>query len=178
MSSFSLQGAKECGDERCLFFLNGTLKTSFKKLREREGKTGKVLQIPYHPPVEIPSAIDDTFSVMYLPLNVTELPQPMDQGVIEKLKRIYRKQVLRRLFLAENDEVSVAAFAEKLNMKNAGNMLAEAWNSLERQTLKNVWNKLWLDLEGGKDFNDDHKEEITDFVQSISGFQECDEEHV
>ncbi|PRD34516.1 UNVERIFIED_CONTAM: hypothetical protein NCL1_14384 [Trichonephila clavipes] len=29
-----------------------------------------------------------------------------------------------------------------------------------------------------KDFNDDHREEITDFVQSIPGFQECDEEDV
>ncbi|GFT47313.1 hypothetical protein TNCV_3749041 [Trichonephila clavipes] len=25
-------------------------------------------------------------------------------------------------------------------------------------------------------FNDDHREETTDFVQSISGFQECDED--
>ncbi|GFV35232.1 uncharacterized protein TNCV_620281 [Trichonephila clavipes] len=29
-----------------------------------------------------------------------------------------------------------------------------------------------------KDFNDDHREEIIDFVQSIPGFQECDEEYV
>ncbi|PRD27164.1 UNVERIFIED_CONTAM: hypothetical protein NCL1_36134 [Trichonephila clavipes] len=28
------------------------------------------------------------------------------------------------------------------------------------------------------DFNDDHREEFTDFVQSILGFQECDEEDV
>ncbi|GFY30509.1 uncharacterized protein TNCV_3522721 [Trichonephila clavipes] len=41
-----------------------------------------------------------------------------------------------------------------------------------------AWNKLWPDLEGGKDFNDDHREEITDFVQSIPGFQECDEEDI
>ncbi|GFT99618.1 uncharacterized protein TNCV_114951 [Trichonephila clavipes] len=34
------------------------------------------------------------------------------------------------------------------------------------------------DLEGEKDFNDDNKEEFTDFVQSIPGFQECDEENV
>ncbi|GFW44517.1 uncharacterized protein TNCV_4389761 [Trichonephila clavipes] len=57
-------------------------------------------------------------------------------------------------------------------------MLAEAWDSLKRQSLKNVWNKLWPDLEGEKDFNDDYREEITDFVQSIPGFQECDEEDV
>ncbi|GFX22309.1 uncharacterized protein TNCV_1815111 [Trichonephila clavipes] len=29
-----------------------------------------------------------------------------------------------------------------------------------------------------KDFNDDHVEENTDFIQSIPGFQECDEEDV
>ncbi|GFW04237.1 uncharacterized protein TNCV_2670021 [Trichonephila clavipes] len=51
-------------------------------------------------------------------------------------------------------------------------------DSLERQSLKNTWNKLWSDLEGEKDFNDDHRQEITDFVQSIPGFQECDEEDV
>ncbi|GFV34070.1 hypothetical protein TNCV_3979181 [Trichonephila clavipes] len=56
-----------------------------------------------------------------------------------------------------------------------GSMLAEAWDSLERQSLKNAWNKLWPGLEGEKDFNDDHREEITDFVQSIPGFQESDE---
>ncbi|GFV83930.1 hypothetical protein TNCV_1479321 [Trichonephila clavipes] len=56
---------------------------------------------------------------MYILLNVTELVQPMDQGVMEKIKRIYRKQVLPRLLLAENDEESVATFAEKLNMKDA-----------------------------------------------------------
>ncbi|GFX93913.1 hypothetical protein TNCV_3412761 [Trichonephila clavipes] len=33
-----------------------------------------------------------------------------------------------------------------------------------------------LDKEGEKDYNDNHREEITDFVQSIPGFQECDED--
>ncbi|GFT06125.1 hypothetical protein TNCV_1595411 [Trichonephila clavipes] len=37
----------------------------------------------------------------------------MDQSVIEKLKIIYRKQVLRRLLLAENNEESVAAFCRE-----------------------------------------------------------------
>ncbi|PRD30692.1 UNVERIFIED_CONTAM: hypothetical protein NCL1_25644 [Trichonephila clavipes] len=47
--------------------------------------------------------------------------------------------------------------------------------SIERQSLKNAWNKLWPDLKGEKDYNDDHREEITDFVPSIPGFQEGDE---
>ncbi|GFT59832.1 DDE-1 domain-containing protein [Trichonephila clavipes] len=68
---------------------------------------------------------------MFLLPNVTALEQPMDQCIIENLKRIYRKQDLRRLLLAENDEESVAAFAEKLNMKDVCYMLVEAWDSLE-----------------------------------------------
>ncbi|GFW04441.1 uncharacterized protein TNCV_878101 [Trichonephila clavipes] len=55
-------------------------------------------------------------------------------------------------------------------------MLDEAWDSLERLSLKNAWNKLWPDLEGEKAFNDNHREEITDFAQPILGFQECDED--
>ncbi|GFV83392.1 hypothetical protein TNCV_3055391 [Trichonephila clavipes] len=54
--------------------------------------------------------------------------------------------------------------------------LNSAGHLLERQSLKNAWNKLWSDLEGEKDFNDDHREEITIFVQSITRFQECDED--
>ncbi|GFW24660.1 uncharacterized protein TNCV_2405231 [Trichonephila clavipes] len=35
-----------------------------------------------------------------------------------------------------------------------------------------------LTHKGEKDFDDDHGEENTDFVQSIPAFQECDEEYV
>jgi len=43
---------------------------------------------------------------MFFPPNVTSLIQPMDQGVIKKFKRIYRKQMLRRLLLNEGTEES------------------------------------------------------------------------
>ncbi|GFU95123.1 transposable element Tc1 transposase [Trichonephila clavipes] len=46
----------------------------------------------------------------------------MDEDVIVKLKRIYRKQVLCRILLAENDKESSAAFSEKLNMKDGCNI--------------------------------------------------------
>ncbi|GFX47424.1 uncharacterized protein TNCV_1734111 [Trichonephila clavipes] len=58
-------------------------------------------------------------------------------------------------------------------MKDACYMLAEAWDWLENQSLKNAWNKLWPDLEGERDFNVEYREEITDFVQVIP---ECDED--
>ncbi|GFY00549.1 uncharacterized protein TNCV_2139461 [Trichonephila clavipes] len=49
-------------------------------------------------------------------------------------------------------------------------------DSLKRQIHKNAWNKLRPDLEAEKDFNNYHRKEITDFVQSIPRFQECNAE--
>ncbi|GFS59973.1 hypothetical protein TNCV_3957651 [Trichonephila clavipes] len=69
-------------------------------------------------------------------------PQPQKRRGASSSLLGLRKEVLRRFLLAENDEESVAAFAEKLNMKDACYMLAEAWDSLERQNLKNACNRL------------------------------------
>ncbi|GFS95117.1 uncharacterized protein TNCV_2704721 [Trichonephila clavipes] len=58
------------------------------------------------------------------------------------------------------------------------NMFSNNVGTRSKDSLKNGWNKLWPDLKDEKDFKDDHREEITDFVQSIPGFQECVEEYV
>lgn len=57
-----------------------------------------------------------------------QLIQPMDQGIIEKLKRIYRKQILRHLLLTNNEE-NVISFYQNLNLKDSCYMLAKSWQS-------------------------------------------------
>ncbi|GFU95592.1 uncharacterized protein TNCV_3332591 [Trichonephila clavipes] len=52
----------------------------------------------------------------------------------------------------------------------------ECCHVLNEVLIRNIWNKLWPDLEGEKNFYDDRREEITDFVQPIPGFKECDED--
>ena len=46
----------------------------------------------------------------FLPPNVTSLIQPMDQGVLVTLKRIYKKKLLSRLIPADEDCVSIVDF--------------------------------------------------------------------
>lgn len=67
--------------------------------------------MPTNPSIEVLNPIGKEFEVMFLPPNIRPLLQPMDQGLIEKLKKMYRKQVMRRLLLAENNEGSVIQFA-------------------------------------------------------------------
>jgi len=38
--------------------------------------------------------IDPDFNVKFFPANTTAIIKPMDEGIIEKLKWIYRKQIL------------------------------------------------------------------------------------
>lgn len=81
---------------------------------------GKVLLImdnsPTHPSVEVLNSIDKEFEVMFLPPNVTPLIQPMDRGMIEKMKRMYRKQMLSRLPLAEDNAESVVEFSQTITL--------------------------------------------------------------
>ena len=58
------------------------------------------------------------FKVMYFSPNVTPLIQPIDQGVIKKMKRMYRKEMLRKLLILDKSEEGVLSACKKFNIKN------------------------------------------------------------
>lgn len=57
------------------------------------------------------------FNVMIFPVNTTVIFQPIDQGIIKKLKRIYRKQILWRLLLADSED-NFISFYKHFNLKD------------------------------------------------------------
>ncbi|GFS52135.1 jerky protein homolog-like [Trichonephila clavipes] len=81
---------------------------------------------PSHPGTEELSSGE--IKAIFLPPNVTLLLQPMDQGVLQKLKQIYRKQFLRTLI--EDDTVSLVAKIKQTNMKDVVYWSAESWENL------------------------------------------------
>ncbi|CAH1967063.1 unnamed protein product [Acanthoscelides obtectus] len=170
-----------------------------KKFLEQVGKQSKPVLLvldnaPSHPDAE--SLTRDGFKVIYLPPNVTSILQPMDQSVIETMKRNYRKQLLRRLLLKDNDDEkekadSVIAFFKSINLKDCCYMIVEAWNLVSPSTLKKAWNKLlkkyYDDLnEPTVDLlplNERHEEtelvtEMLDTLESLKVREDCDEEDV
>ena len=52
-----------------------------------------------HPSEDELVSADGKIIAKFLPPNVTALVQPMDQGVLESIKRVYRKSVLRDFIL-------------------------------------------------------------------------------
>ncbi|XP_015606874.2 jerky protein homolog-like, partial [Cephus cinctus] len=172
----------------CNWYKNDFTK-NVKEWRKAQRKTGKVLLLldnaPSHPSAEVLNTLDPDFELRFLLPNVTSLIQPMDQGVIETMKRLYRKQILGRLFLAEErTEESVVAFAKSLNLKHCCYMRANAWASLTEANLKNAWNKLWpASEEMPEEFERENSNaeeggvnEFTELFNSIPGFTDCNHE--
>ena len=51
----------------------------------------------------------------YLPPNVTSLVQPMDQGVLESLKRRYRRKILEELIFQDEEGTTIPDYLKSIN---------------------------------------------------------------
>lgn len=99
---------------------------------------------PAHGFKEIQSS-DGKIKLYFLPPNTTAIIQPMDQGVIESLKRSYRKSFVENLLrvMAADKLISVDEFWKSYNIRQAITNVAAAWDSVTQSNLANAWNKLW-----------------------------------
>lgn len=114
----------------------------------------------------------DGIKIMFLPANVTSLVQPMDQGVIESLKRRYRCKFLSEiLFKCEDENLSLLENVKKIDIKDVIFMLASAFQDMPSSTFVKSWRKVWPDIENLVESNDSENEEIAilDDLQSLLG---------
>ena len=68
----------------------------------------------------------------------------MDQGVLENVKRRYKRELLRDLLLKSSEEMSFMDFAKKLTIRDAVYISAKAWNEVPSIALSRAWNKVGL----------------------------------
>nr|XP_033788001.1 jerky protein homolog isoform X2 [Geotrypetes seraphini] len=91
-----------------------------------------------HPPAE--ELVNGNIFVCYLPVNVTSLIQPMDQGVIQNVKMFYMRDFMQKM---SNFDGTVLDFQKKYNLKDALYAVSCAWDSVRSETLRKCWRKLW-----------------------------------
>lgn len=97
---------------------------------------------PCHPPATVLNIIHNSFTIKYLPPNVTSIIQPMDQGVIENFKRIYRKDFLRYIILEDDNQHSIRSIIKNLKVDTCCQLMIDAWNRIDSKTLERSWNKI------------------------------------
>ena len=62
--------------------------------------------------------------------------------MLESLKRCYRKSLLQKLLLHDQESYFMIEFIKKLKVKDAVYMSAEAWDDIPPLTLSKSWLKL------------------------------------
>ena len=97
---------------------------------------------PSHPDVDSLQLDDGEISCVYLPPNTTSLIQPMDQSVLENIKRRYKCDLLFRLLDDEADSMNMADFSKTLNIKDAVLISAKSCDKEEAGTIIQSCSKL------------------------------------
>ena len=98
---------------------------------------------PSHPTASTLASEDGDITCLFLPPNVTSIIQPMDQGILENLKRRYKRELLRKLLLHSEEDVSFMEFCKKLTIKSAVYLSAKFWEEISSTSLCRAWNKLF-----------------------------------
>lgn len=131
---------------------------------------------PSHPNEAILKSQDGNIFVMFLPPNVTSVAQPMDQGVIETMKRLYRKDLMMNLLL---EKVDMLMFWKTLTIKDAIFALARSWEGVKESTIRRAFFKI-MTLEDeteecdseSEDLSSSHLAEVAQSVGQLCGIGE------
>lgn len=93
---------------------------------------------PSHPPIDVLNNINTNFEMQYLPPNVTAIIQPMDQGVISITKKLYKKQLLSKLVLKDN-QLNISEFLRNFTLRDCITLISSVWQNIQSSTLRKVW---------------------------------------
>ncbi len=95
-----------------------------------------------HPNEDELVSSDGKIRAKFLPPNVTSLIQPMDQGVLESIKRRYKRKILEKLILLDDEGVPILDFLRGINMLQISNIIAVCWDEIPTKTLRLSWRKI------------------------------------
>ena len=80
---------------------------------------------------------------MFLPPNTTAVLQPLDQGLLEAMKRRYKKYLLRHIILENStSSLTVPDILKGLTIRDAVYWISQAWEEVSPITIKKSWKKL------------------------------------
>ncbi|XP_047409895.1 jerky protein-like [Sciurus carolinensis] len=118
-----------------------------------------------HPPPEL-LVKSNVFSI-FLPLNVTSVIQPCDQGILRSMKSKYKHFFLNSMLASVNRGLKIQDFLKEFSLKDAIYAIANAWNDVDKLTLTNAWHKLWATMMFENDLADEDFEGFRDSNEKI-----------
>ena len=115
---------------------------------------------PSHPQIKLSNVV-----IKFFPANCTSELQPMDQGIIKKLKTGYRKRLLRRVIAKIDSCETGDELVKSVNVLDAIYWVAQAWQDVTQETIQKCYARSGFEfLEGFESFE---TSESTDQLNSL-----------
>lgn len=135
---------------------------------------------PSHPPVD--ELRDGDIKTLFLPPNVTSICQPMDQGVLEALKRKYRRRLLGFLLSSIDDNSNCITGLKKIDVLDVIRWVSEGWEEITSTTLERSWKKLLQPYDGSDMPNETENEienhELLSIMTKVPGCEDIQLEDI
>nr|XP_012140925.1 PREDICTED: jerky protein homolog-like [Megachile rotundata] len=140
-----------------------------KKYQEESGRKGKVLlilnNVPLHSLKELNALTDEMFHIRFLPINITSVIQSMNQGIIEKVKRTYRKHLLNSILGEDKQNLDVLHFLKHFALQDCCHIIHKAWNLVTKENLYKEWKKLLYDKQKIEVIDKETNNDIEEILQ-------------
>lgn len=147
------------------------------------GRNNKFLLLldnaPSHPTAEELNSIDEFCTVVFLPQNVLALFQPMNQGVIEGLKKNYKRAFIRQLLLAQvsGEGDAKTSFLKNWTLISCCDSIGQAWDLLSDEILRSAWkNIIFANTVIKIDPDAEDEIDLTCLLNRVSGYEHFTEE--
>uniref|UniRef100_A0A8C4X7D6 HTH CENPB-type domain-containing protein n=1 Tax=Erpetoichthys calabaricus TaxID=27687 RepID=A0A8C4X7D6_ERPCA len=108
---------------------------------------------PCHPNGTYLQTDDSNFSCLFLPVDSMH-QHPMAQGIIANFKMHFRLLLLQKVLSSTSSSGNAEKFMKLLSLKDAADLVAEAWEQVQPSTLKTAWDRLWP---SNQESSDEHR---------------------
>nr|XP_011313436.1 PREDICTED: jerky protein homolog-like [Fopius arisanus] len=86
--------------------------------------------------------VDGQIRVVFLPPNTTSIIQPLDQGIIENLKKNYRYHFLSAIIKAQDTTGTLIDHIKKITIRAVIQWVAQSWDEVSQLTIIKCWKPL------------------------------------
>lgn len=136
-----------------------------------------------------PDVLRSNVKLVFLPPNTTSKLQPCDAGIIQAMKLVYRKQLLRRILSLMDDASSATGISKAVNILDAILWLKCAWDAVSSVTIQKCFSKCGFNVplrsENDSDDGDDSQtdrpaEELESVIPGVemnwNDYAQCDDQ--
>lgn len=106
----------------------------------------------------------DNVKLIFLPPNTTSHSQPLDQGIIQNFKMIYRGFLVKRILTFIDSGYSFQEIQKNITIANALIWIAAAWKKLSPNTIKKCFSKVGF-LQNNQNIDDFDEEDDIPLTQ-------------